>query len=261
MREIDLNCDMGEGFGAYAMGDDLALLEHVTSANIACGFHAGDPGIIARTTKAAVARGVAVGAHPSLPDLQGFGRREMKISAGDVYDLVVYQIGAVQAFAAAAGSRLRHVKIHGALYNMAAKDEALSRAMCEAVRDVDPRLVFYALSGSTTERVARDIGVPVACEAFADRSYQDDGTLTPRSRPGAMITDVEQSIAQVRRMIADGAVRAQSGKDVPLRVDTICIHGDQPGAVEFAQRLRAALASDGVRLQAPHPESVEHVVG
>jgi len=251
MPEIDLNCDMGEGFGAYKMGDDLTLLEHVTSANIACGFHAGDPGTIARTVQAAVARGVAVGAHPGLPDLQGFGRRVMKVSEGEVYDMVVYQIGAVQAFAAAAGSRLRHVKIHGALYNMAVNDEALSRGICRATHDVDARLMLYALSGSVTERVARELGVPVACEAFADRSYQDDGTLTPRGKPGAMITDVEQSIAQVRRMITEGVVRAQSGKEVRLHADTICVHGDQPGAVDFARRLRATLQADGVRVKAP----------
>ena len=253
MNEIDLNCDMGEGYGAWRMGDDVALLEHVTSANIACGFHAGDPGTIARTVKAAVARGVAVGAHPSLPDLQGFGRREMKVSAAEVYDLVVYQVGAVAAFAAASGSSLRHVKVHGALYNMAARDEALSQALCRAVHDVDASLVFYALAGSVTERVARELGVPVACEVFADRSYQDDGTLTPRSAPGAMITDVEQSIAQVRRMVGEGLVRAQSGRDVPLHADTVCVHGDQPGAVEFAVKLRAALQADGITVRAPRP--------
>ncbi|HEY4066567.1 MAG TPA: 5-oxoprolinase subunit PxpA [Burkholderiaceae bacterium] len=249
--DIDINCDMGEGFGAYRMGDDLALLEHVSSANIACGFHAGDPGTIARTVKAAVAHDVAVGAHPGLPDLQGFGRRNMKVSEGEVYDMVVYQVGAVQAFAAAAGSRLRHVKIHGALYNMAAGDEALSRGICRAVRDVDPQLLLYVLSGSVTERVALDLSLPIAREAFADRSYQDDGSLTPRALPGAMITDVEQSIAQVRRMVADGVVVAQSGKPVRLRAETICVHGDQPGAVEFARRLRAALEADGIRVRAP----------
>ncbi|MDB5999157.1 MAG: lactam utilization protein LamB [Rhizobacter sp.] len=251
MPDIDLNCDMGEGFGAYKMGDDVALLEHVTSANIACGFHAGDPGTIARTVKAAVARGVAVGAHPGLPDLQGFGRRDMKVSEAEAYDMVVYQIGAVQAFAAAAGSTLSHVKIHGALYNMAIKDEALSRGICRAVHDVNAQLLLYALSGSVTERVARELGIPVACEAFADRSYQDDGSLTPRSKPGAMITDVDQSIAQVRRMVADGIVRSQSGKDVRLHADTICVHGDQPGAVEFARRLRAALEADGIAVRSP----------
>jgi UPF0271 protein len=251
MPDIDLNCDMGEGFGAYLMGDDLALLEHVSSANIACGFHAGDPGTVGRTVKAAIARNVAIGAHPSLPDLQGFGRREMKVSEAEVYDMVVYQIGAVQAFAAAGGSRLRHVKIHGALYNMAAKDEALSRGICRAVHDVDANLLVFVLSGSVTERVARELGVPVACEAFADRSYQDDGSLTPRSVRGAMITDIEQSIAQVRRMVAEGIVIAQSGKPVRLHADTICVHGDQPGAVEFARRLRATLLADGIQVRAP----------
>jgi 5-oxoprolinase (ATP-hydrolysing) subunit A len=256
MPDIDLNCDMGEGFGAYRMGDDIALLEHVTSANIACGFHAGDPGTIARTVKAAIARDVAIGAHPSLPDLQGFGRRDMKVSEAEVYDMVVYQIGAVQAFAAAGGGRLRHVKIHGALYNMAAKDEALSRGICRAVHDVDAALLLFALSGSITERVARELGVPVACEAFADRSYQDDGSLTPRSARGAMITDLEQSIAQVRRMVGEGVVIAQSGKPVRLQADTICVHGDQPGAVEFARRLRATLAADGIRVRAPRSQPV-----
>ncbi|CAN5179643.1 5-oxoprolinase subunit PxpA [soil metagenome] len=251
MADIDLNSDMGESYGAWKMGDDLALLDHVSSANIACGFHAGDPATIARTVKAAVERGVAVGAHPSLPDLQGFGRRDMKITENEAYDLVVYQIGAVQAFAVAAGSRLSHVKIHGALYNMAARDEALSRGLCRAVKAVDPTLFFYALAGSVTERVARELGVPVACEVFADRSYQDDATLTPRTQPGAMITDVEQSIAQVRRMVGEGKVRAQSGKDVALHADTICVHGDQPGAVSFARQLRASLEADGIRVRAP----------
>ncbi|MDB5816723.1 MAG: lactam utilization protein LamB [Rhizobacter sp.] len=256
MNEVDLNCDMGEGFGAWRMGDDVALLEHISSANIACGFHAGDPGTIARTVKAAVARGVAVGAHPSLPDLQGFGRREMKLSEGEVYDIVVYQVGAVQAFAAASGSELRHVKIHGALYNMAAKDAALSSAICRAVHDVNASLVLFALAASVTERIARELGMPVACEVFADRSYQDDGTLTPRSAPGAMITDVAQSIAQVRRMVGEGLVRAQSGRDVPLHADTICVHGDQPGAVEFARTLRAALHADGITVRSPRPSDL-----
>ena len=251
---VDLNCDMGEGFGVYPMGDDLALLESVTSANIACGFHAGDPGTIRKTVFAARDRGVAVGAHPSLPDLQGFGRRVMQVSEAEAYDLAVYQIGAVQAFAAAAGIRLRHVKFHGALYNMAAKDTALSRALCQAVRDVDAALILFALAGSVTESVAREMGLPVAAEVFADRSYQDDGSLTPRSRPGAMITDVEQSLLQVRRMVGEGKVRAQSGKDVPLHADTICVHGDQPDAVSFVRRLRAALEADGVCVQAPTAE-------
>jgi UPF0271 protein len=259
MTEIDLNCDMGEGFGAYKMGDDVALLEHVTSANIACGFHAGDPATMARTVNAAVERGVAVGVHPSLHDLQGFGRRVIEVSETEAYQAIVYQIGALSGFAAAAGARLRHVKVHGALYNMAAKNAALSRGICRAVRDVDRSLVFYALAGSVTETVARELGLQVASEVFADRSYQDDGSLTPRSQPGAMITDVEQSIAQVRRMVKDGAVRAQSGKDVALKADTVCVHGDQPGAVDFACRLRAALEADGIKVCAPASKAAARI--
>jgi UPF0271 protein len=251
MNQIDLNCDMGEGYGAWTMGDDLALLDHVSSANIACGFHAGDPGTMARTVRAAVAAGVAIGAHPGLPDLQGFGRRFMQVTQAEVYDMVVYQVGALAAFAVAAGSALHHVKIHGMLYNMAAKDEALSLGICRAVRDVDSSLMLYALAGSATERIARELGVLVACEVFADRSYQNDGSLTPRGQPGAMITDVEQSISQVRRLVSEGVVRAQTGTDVFLRADTVCIHGDQPGAVDFARRLRAALAADDISVVAP----------
>jgi UPF0271 protein len=250
MHKIDFNCDMGEGYGAWRMGDDLALLDHVTSANVACGFHAGDPATIHRTVKAAVEKGVAIGAHPSLPDLQGFGRRTMNISPAEVYDITVYQVGAVAAFARACGGRLSHVKAHGALYNMAAKDRALADAIAAAVRDVDSSLVLFALSGSELIAAAQAAGVTAAAEVFADRSYQDDGSLTPRGRPGAMIEEVEVSIEQVRRMVLDGIVRAQSGKEVPVRADTLCIHGDQSGALEFAQRIRAALEKAGVEIRA-----------
>jgi len=250
MHRIDFNCDMGEGYGAWRMGDDAALLDHVTSANVACGFHAGDPATIHRTVKAAVAKGVAIGAHPSLPDLQGFGRRAMAISPAEAYDIVVYQIGALDAFARACGGRLSHVKAHGMLYNMAAKDRALADAIAGAVRDVDRSLVLYALSGSELVRAAEAAGLAAAAEVFADRSYQDDGSLTPRGRPDAMIEDVEASIAQVKRMVLEGKVRAVSGNDVPVRADTLCIHGDQPGAVEFARRIRAALAQAGVAVKA-----------
>jgi UPF0271 protein len=251
MLRIDLNCDLGEGFGVYAGADDAALLEHVTSANIACGFHGGDPATMALTVKAAAARGVAIGAHPGLPDLQGFGRRAMQITEDEAYGITLYQIGALRAFAGAAGRPLRHVKAHGALYNMAARDAGLARALCRAVRDVDPSLLVYALSGSSMVNAAEELGLAVACEAFADRSYQDDGSLTPRSRPGAMIPDLGQSIAQVRRMLFEGKVRSLSGKDLSLRADTVCIHGDQPGAVEFARGLRAALEDEGVAVRAP----------
>jgi len=250
MHRIDLNCDMGEGYGAWRMGDDVALLDHVTSANVACGFHAGDPATMRRTVRAAVEKGVAVGAHPSLPDLQGFGRRTMHISPEEVYDLIVYQVGAADAFARASGGKLRHVKTHGALYNMAAKDRALADAIAQAVRDVDPTLVLFGLSGSAQIAAAEAAGLTPAAEVFADRSYQDDGSLTPRGRPGAMIEDVEASIAQVKRMVFDGIVRAQSGKEVPVRADTLCIHGDQPGALEFARRIRAALEQAGAQVRA-----------
>lgn len=250
MHRIDFNCDMGEGYGAWRMGDDLALLDHVTSANVACGFHAGDPATIRRTVKAAVEKGVAIGAHPSLPDLQGFGRRPMHISPEEVYDITVYQVGAVDAFVRASGGRLSHVKAHGSLYNMAAKDRSLADAIAAAVRDVDRSLVLFGLSGSELIAAAEAVGVTPAAEVFADRSYQDDGSLTPRGRPGAMIEDVERSIEQVRSMVFEGVVRAQSGKEVAVRADTLCIHGDQPGALQFAQRIRAALVEAGADVRA-----------
>jgi 5-oxoprolinase (ATP-hydrolysing) subunit A len=250
MARIDLNCDMGEGFGAWRMGNDLEILDHVTSANIACGFHAGDPATMHRTVEAALAKGVAVGAHPGLPDLQGFGRRTMAISAGEAYDIVVYQIGALAAFARAAGGRLSHVKAHGALYNMAAKDLRLSEAIAQAVRDVDAGLVLFGLAGSETMRAADKLGVRAAGEVFADRTYQDDGSLTPRSRPDAMIEDADDAVAQVRRMVGEGVVRSTNGRDVAVRADTLCIHGDQPGALAFVKRIRAELERAGVEVKA-----------
>ncbi len=249
-RSLDLNCDMGESFGAWTMGNDIALLDQVTSANIACGFHAGDPTTMRAVVGAAIARGVAVGAHPGLPDLQGFGRREMQISAAEAYGMVVYQVGALSAFAVAAGGRLRHVKAHGALFHMAAKDRKLADAMAQAVRDIDASLMLYALTGSLMIDAAEAIGLTAASEVFADRSYQDDGSLTPRSQPGAMITDVDESLAQVRGLVA-GTMRTVSGREIAVRADTLCIHGDQPGALVFAQHIRAGLTADGVVLKAP----------
>jgi UPF0271 protein len=248
---IDLNCDMGESFGAWKMGDDIAILDHVTSANIACGFHAGDPRTMQKTVAAAFERGVKVGAHPGFQDLAGFGRRPMQITSDEAYAIVVYQIGALAAFASALGGRLAHVKAHGALYNVAARDAALADALARAVRDVDPSLVFYGLAGSEHIGAAERAGLRVASEVFADRSYQDDGSLTPRNLPGAMIEDAEQSVAQVRRMVLERRVRAQSGKDIAVRADTLCIHGDQPGALAFVKRIREALAADSVTVAAP----------
>lgn len=250
MARIDLNCDMGESFGAWRMGNDFEILDHVTSASIACGFHAGDPTTMRKTVEAAIAKGVAVGAHPGLPDLQGFGRRAMAIAPGEAYDIVVYQIGALAAFARAAGGRLAHVKAHGALYNMAAKDLHLSEAIAQAVHDVDPTLALFGLAASETIRAAEKVGLRAACEVFADRTYQDDGSLTPRSRPDAMIEDADTAVAQVTRMVRDGVVRSTSGTDVAVRADTLCIHGDQPGALEFVKRIRAELERAGVEVKA-----------
>lgn len=248
MKTLDLNCDMGEGLGAWTMGDDAALLDHVTSANIACGFHAGDPGTIHRTVKLALDKGVAVGAHPSLPDLQGFGRRRMNVSAAETYDMVLYQIGALAGFATACGGKLAHVKPHGALYNMAANDWELAQAIAQAVKDFDPRLVLFGLAGSELVRAGGQAGLKTANEVFADRTYQADGSLTPRTQPDAMIHDAETAIAQVTRMLREGRVRSQQGSDVPVQADTLCIHGDEPNAVEFAKRIRQALDADGVRV-------------
>jgi len=250
MARIDLNCDMGESFGAYTMGNDLAILDHVNSANIACGFHAGDPPTIHRTVKAALAKGVAVGAHPGLPDLQGFGRRTMAVTAAEAYDMVIYQIGAVAAFAQALGGRLSHVKAHGALYTMAAKDRRLADAIAKAVRDFDPELILYALSGSAMIEAAEAAGLRAAAEVFSDRTYQDDGSLTPRTQPNAMIEDEQASIAQVKRMVTEGIVRSVNGNDVRVRADTLCIHGDQPHALAFAKRIRNDLAAAGVEVKA-----------
>lgn len=250
MTRIDLNCDMGESFGAWRMGNDAQILDHVSSANVACGFHAGDPRTMRETVAAAVARGVAVGAHPGLPDLQGFGRRAMALSAGEVYDAVLYQVGALAAFAHAQGARLSHVKAHGALYNMAARDRALADALCAAVRDFDAQLVLFGLAGSQMLQAAEQYGLRTASEVFADRSYQDDGSLTPRSAPGAVIEDVDASVAQVKRMVLEGRVRSVNGRDVTVRADTLCIHGDQPHALAFVQRLRAELEREGIEVSA-----------
>ena len=214
MKTIDLNCDMGESYGAWKMGADAEVMPHISSANIACGFHGGDPATIRRTVRLAVDHGVAIGAHPSLPDLQGFGRRVMKISPQDMYDLVVYQAGAVEAFARAAGAKLHHVKCHGALYNMAANDEGLAEAMVKAGKDLD--VALYVLSNSKNYEIAKKHGVRAFAEVFADRGYSDDGTLAPRDKPGGMIEDKAASVKQALGMIEEGVVVTLSGKRVPV---------------------------------------------
>jgi len=248
---IDLNCDMGESYGAWTMGADAAIMPFISSANIACGFHGGDPATIRKTVRLAVDHGVAIGAHPSLPDLQGFGRRAMKITPQDMYDLVVYQAGAVEAFARAAGAKLHHVKCHGALYNMAATDEGLSEAMSRAVKDLGGDVMLYALSNSVMMKVAKSKAVRVAGEVFADRGYTDEGTLAPRGQPGAMIEDATQSVRQVLGMLEGGYVTSLSGKRVPVSPDTLCLHGDQPGAVQFAKVIREALKEKHIEVRSP----------
>jgi len=248
---IDINCDMGESYGAWKMGDDAAVMPCITSANIACGFHGGDPATIRATVKLALDHGVAIGAHPSLPALQGFGRRVMKISPQDLYDLVVYQAGAVEAFARAAGARLHHVKCHGALYNMAANDAGLAEAMARAVKDLGGGLILYALSNSLMMSTGKKLGIRVAGEVFADRGYADDGTLAPRGGPGAMIEDAALAAQRAVSMVEEGYVTALSGRRVPVSADTLCLHGDQPGAVAFARAIRQAFAERGVDVAAP----------
>lgn len=250
MHQIDLNCDMGESFGAYRIGADAEVLPHITSANIACGFHAGDPRTMRGTITAADAHGVAVGAHPGLPDLAGFGRRVMDVTPEEVYDMVVYQVGALRGFASAAGVELHHVKPHGALYNMAAAQPALAAAIARAVRDVDPGLVLFGLSGSHSITAAAELGLKTASEAFADRNYLSDGTLVPRRRSDAMVTDAAEAVERAVRMIREGLVRSVEGEDIALRADTICIHGDAPGAAEFARRLRGAFTAAGILVRA-----------
>src|SRR5256714_7003385 len=251
MKRIDLNCDMGESYGAWKMGDDAGVMPHVSSATVACGFHGGDPATIRKTVRLAVDNGVAIGAHPSLPDIMGFGRRTMRISPQEMYDLIVYQAGAVEAFARAAGARLHHVKCHGALYNMAANDEALSEAMARAVRDLGSKVMLYALSNSKMMHVAKAKAVPVLGEVFADRGYSDDGTLAPRDRPGGMIEDAAEAVKRAIGMIEEGHVVSLSGKRVPVSADTLCLHGDQPGAVAFARAIRKAFSERGIEIAAP----------
>lgn len=246
MQTVDLNCDMGESFGAWTMGADLALLPHVSSANIACGFHAGDPTVMRHTVEAALRHGVAIGAHPGLPDLVGFGRRVMEVTPEEAYDLVVYQVGALAGVARACGGRLSHVKAHGALYNMAARRAPLAAAIARAVRDVDDSLRFFGLSGSVMITEAERVGLVAVHEVFADRSYEADGSLTPRDRPDALLTDVERSAERAVRMVQAGAVVARDGTTIPLRADTICVHGDGAEAAHIAAALRTRLIGAGI---------------
>jgi len=245
-RRIDFNCDMGESYGAYTLGLDDQIIRSITSANIACGFHAGDPAWMRRTVALAEEHGVGVGAHPGFPDLRGFGRRNMAASPEEIRDDLVYQIGALTAFTR--HKRLQHVKPHGALYNMAVEDDALARAICQAVLDVDPGLRLVVLAGSRWVRIAEEMGLHVAREVFADRAVNASGTLVPRSTPGAVIHDQNDVIARSLRLVVDGEVTAITGQTISLPADTICLHGDTPGSVQLAAGLRAAFVAAGVEL-------------
>lgn len=246
--KVDLNCDMGESFGAYKMGNDAEILDFVSSANIACGFHAGDPATMRKTVKMALDKNVGIGAHPGLQDLIGFGRRNINISPQEAYDLTVYQIGALSGFVQAEGGRLQHVKAHGALYNMAAKNAALSEAIAEAVYKLNPELILFGLSGSELIKAGNKIGLRTANEVFSDRTYQLDGTLTPRTEPNALITETETALQQVIRMVKENKVQALQNQDVSIKAETICIHGDGANALDFASTLASSLREKGISI-------------
>jgi UPF0271 protein len=246
---IDLNCDLGESFGPYRIGNDEALMGLITSANIACGYHAGDPSVMDRTVRLAVEHGVAIGAHPGFPDLVGFGRRPMRMDPEEIENDVLYQVGALAAFAHAAGSALAHVKPHGALYNMAAADIEVARAIARAVRRAGPNLILVGLAGSALIAAAEEAGLCAASEGFADRAYEVNGTLRSRHLPGAVLHSPDAAAKQALQIARDGSVTSHSGQRVPLRVDTLCIHGDNPRAVEIVQAIRRKLTQAGIEVK------------
>ncbi|MEH7441170.1 5-oxoprolinase subunit PxpA [Bacillus sp. JJ1122] len=248
MLSVDLNCDLGESYGLFKIGNDEEILKHITSANIACGFHAGDHNVMMETVKMAKAHGVKIGAHPGFPDLHGFGRRDMHLTQQEIYNLVVYQIGALESVARTCGTKVLHVKPHGALYNMAAKDKHIADAVAEAVLDVNPQLVLFGLAGSLLVKAGEEKGLRVAHEVFADRNYQPDGMLTPRSHANAMIHDTENAIKRVIRMIKEGKITAINGTDLEINADTICVHGDEPQTLEFVVKLKQALINQEITI-------------
>ncbi len=252
MTQIDLNADMAEGFGAYDIGDDAAMLDVVTSANVACGFHAGDPSIMRRVVAQAAKNGVGVGAHPGFNDLWGFGRRPIQMRAADLENMVAYQIGALQAIAACEGTRVTHVKPHGALSNMAAVDADYAMAIARAIRAVDRELVFLAIAGTQMAHAGRELGLKVALEAFCDRMYEDDGNLTPRKIPGAVHTDPARAVAQVLDIALRGKLTTRTGKTIACEAHSLCVHGDEPTGVAVARAVREALAQAGVQVVPLH---------
>ena len=250
MHAIDLNSDLGESFGAYTLGMDEKLMEYITSANVACGWHAGDPLVMQKTIRAAAKNGVAVGAHPGYPDLMGFGRREIKITPEEAYTYVLYQLGALDAFARTEGVKIQHVKPHGALYNQACKDEKLAGAICRATQAFDRELIVLAPYNSAFRTAAETIGQPFAGEFFADRAYLPDGSLVPRSQPGAVIHDADEACRRVLQMAREGTVTCLDGTELTMRCVSVCVHGDNAEALATVKKIRGALEDDGVLLRA-----------
>lgn len=250
MYSIDLNSDLGESFGIYKIGLDEEVLKYVTSVNIACGFHAGDPSVMHKTVEMAILNKVAIGAHPGLQDLIGFGRRNIVISPKEAYDIMVYQIGALYGFVKSEGGTMHHVKPHGALYNMAAKDKDLAEAVAEAVYKVDSELILYGLSGSELVKAGEKIGIKTASEVFADRTYQIDGTLTPRKQIDAIVTNKDEAVLRVENMIKNKKVMCQQGKEIDIKADTVCIHGDSSNALAFASEINEHLRKCGILIKA-----------
>lgn len=248
MYQIDLNSDLGESFGRYTIGMDDKIIPLISSANIACGFHASDPVVMTQAIEQTKEAGIKIGAHPGLPDLMGFGRRNMAISPEEAKAYTLYQISALGGMCKAHGIKLQHVKPHGALYNMAAKDYELSKAICEAIYSYDSELIVMGLSGSETIRAAKDCGLKTASEVFADRAYEEDGTLVNRRKQGAMIEDEEEAIARVIRMVKEGKVTSITGKDIEIQADSVCVHGDGQKALLFVEKIRKALAENEIEI-------------
>ena len=249
MYSVDLNSDIGEGFGAYTMGDDNEILKYITAAQVACGWHAGDPMIMDKVVRTAAERGVAVGAHPSFPDLMGFGRRKMNISFEEAKNYVKYQVGALSAFTKTYGVKIHHLAPHGAMGNMCQDDRELARAICEAVYDIDPEIIIYYCAGAVLGEEAEKMGLRTACEIFADRAYEDDLSLRSRKLPGAMITDEEESIRRCIRMVKEGKVTSYSGKELDIKGDTLCVHGDGPKAIAFVKRIREEFEKEEIEIR------------
>lgn len=249
MYHVDLNSDLGESFGRYTLGMDDKVIPLISSANVACGYHASDPVVMERTVAMAKAAGVGIGAHPGFPDLMGFGRRNMNVAPGEAKAYVLYQLGALYGFCKAQGVRMQHVKPHGALYNMAAKDYGLAKAICEAVKEFDEELIVLALSGGQLAKAAKDSGLYAAQEVFADRAYEEDGTLVDRRKEGAMITDEDEAIHRVVRMVKEKKVKAITGKDIPIEADSVCVHGDGVKALAFVEKIREAFQVEGIEVR------------